>query len=82
MSREIEIRTVATATVIEEWIVEVPDDYEMPTDDESLLGLLDDDSLATFISVQNVSVDDERDRTLASVYDTGARAGAGAWIKA
>lgn len=65
MTKRIWVETVCTASVFETWGFDVPDDFDLSPDD-------DVDSIAAageFCSVENTSVDNERERETLTITE-------------
>lgn len=62
------VTSICTADVTETWTYQVPDDWQMPVDEEEvgILDILNDDATAVFVSVEDQS-NNERDREVESV---------------
>ena len=69
MTQRIIVQTICTATVREEWTIDIPDDLDLARENWYGAGWEDaiEAGVATIVSVQNTEVTDERQREVTNV---------------
>lgn len=70
MSQRLVVRTVCTATLVEEWTIEVPDDADVDRLTWTTgWAAAHEAGITTVLAVENISIDEERDRIVIDVRE-------------